>query len=729
MSSTLPATDRPVLRPGHIQRSDKIHAWHHDRLAVVYVRQSSPQQVQRHQESTRLQYGLTERAAALGWATDRIVVIDDDQGESGRYTESRLGFQRLVSEVSLDHVGLILGIEMSRLARSNKDWHQLLELCALFRTLIADLDGVYDPAQYNDRLLLGLKGTMSEAELHILKQRMYEGRLSKARRGELSFPLPTGYVWRDGEIALDPDDQVQAVVRLIFTKFAELHTLHGVLRYLADNGIQLGVRVREGPGKGELVWRRPNRMTLQQILKHPLYAGTYVYGRRLVDPRRQLPGKPRTGRVVAARPDWLAVLPARCPAYLSQAQFEANLAQLQENRARVSSKGAVRNGAALLAGLVVCGRCHARMLVRYGDRVGGHSYVCQRPASNYGGPACQQLGGRLLDGHVVAQVLVALEPAGLSLSLEAAAYVEAERASLERLWQQRRERAAYEAERAARQYHAVDPEHRLVARTLERAWEEKLVAQQELDEQYHRFAREQPRLLTAAERAAIQQLAADIPALWAAATTTVADRKEILRQVIEQVQVAAQGTSEQVTVTIVWAGGEPTTTALIRPLARTDRLSTYPMLGVRVRALAAEGRTASAIAHCLDAEGFRPAKGTHFTAQQVLVLRQQLGIPASSPHQPRGDALEPDEWWPRDLARVLGASKSSLAYWIRHGWVRARRQEQPPRWIVWADGTELERLRTLRAQPLDRQIRRRWLARPATEGLATGAPAVQPSSQ
>lgn len=702
-----------ALPPGSALRSEKIHAWHRDRLAVVYVRQSSPQQIVRHRESTRLQYGLTERAAALGWAADRIVVIDDDQGESGRYAESRVGFQRLVSEVSLDHVGLILGIEMSRLARSNKDWHQLLELCALFRTLIADLDGVYDPAQYNDRLLLGLKGTMSEAELHILKQRMYEGRLSKARRGELSFPLPIGYVWQDGEIAFDPDDQVQAVVRLIFGKFAELRTLHGLLRYLADQGISLGVRVREGPGKGELVWRRPNRMTLQNLLKHPLYAGAYVYGRRLIDPRHQVPGKPRTGRVVSRRADWLAFLPDRCPAYISMQQFEANVAQLQENQARVSSKGAVRSGAALLAGLVVCGRCHARLLVRYGDRIGGHSYVCQRPASDYGGAACQQVGGRLLDAHVVTQVLTALEPAGLSLSLEAAAHVEAERAILERLWQQRRERAAYEAERAARQYHAVDPDHRLVARTLERAWEEKLTAQQELEEAYHRFAREQPRVLTAAERAAIRQLAADIPALWAAATTTVADRKEILRQVIEQVRVAAQGTSERVTVTVAWAGGAPTTTELIRPLARTERLSTYPTLCARIRGLAAEGQTASAIAQRLEAEGFRPAKGARFTAQQILVLRQRLGIPASSPHRPRHDVLGVDEWWPRGLAQELGLSKSTLAHWITRGWVRARQQERPAgRWIVWADADELERLRTMQARPLDSELRQRWLARP-----------------
>jgi DNA invertase Pin-like site-specific DNA recombinase len=298
-------------------RSEKIQSWHLERWAVVYVRQSTPQQVLDHQESTRLQYGLAKRAQAWGWPASRVLVVDDDLGKSATTAEGRVGFQRLVSEVSLDHVGLILGVEMSRLARSNKDWHQLLELCALFRTLIADLDGIYDPAQYNDRLLLGLKGTMSEAELHVLKQRMYQGRLSKARRGELVFALPTGYVWGpDGAVALDPDEQVQQTVRLVFEKFAELGTLGGVLRYLADHDIRLGVRVREGPGKGALVWRRPNRPTVQMVLKHPLYAGAYVYGRRQENARRRQPGRARTGRVVVAPQDWLAFVPNRVPAYI-----------------------------------------------------------------------------------------------------------------------------------------------------------------------------------------------------------------------------------------------------------------------------------------------------------------------------------------------------------------------------------------------------------------------------
>src|SRR6266699_6574857 len=457
-------------------RAEKIRAFHRERLAVVYIRQSTVQQVLEHQESTRLQYGLVSRAQALGWAADRVLVIDDDQGKSATSAQGRAGFQRLVSEVSLDHVGMIFVVEMSRLARSNKDWHQLLELCALFHTLIADLDGMYDPALYNDRLLLGLKGTMSEAELHILKQRMYQGRLSKAQRGELQFALPVGYVWSPtGEIQLDPDEQVQQVVPLIFRTFEDLGTLGGLVRYLAQHQIQLGVRVREGPGKGELVWRRPNRATLQTMLKHPLYAGSYVYGRRQEDPRRKQPERPRTGRVVMTTDEWLVLLPNHCPAYISSEQYERNQARLQANRARADAMGVARSGAAHFTGLVVCARCGCRLAVHYDD--GGarlHTYECVERWTHYGEPKCQHLAGQCLDTFVSQQVLAALEPAALELSLTATERVEQERAELERLWQQRRERAAYEVERAARQYHAVETEERLLARALEHACEEKL---------------------------------------------------------------------------------------------------------------------------------------------------------------------------------------------------------------------------------------------------------------
>lgn len=694
-------------------RSERIRPWHRERLAIVYVRQSTVQQVIDHQESTRLQYGLRTRAEELGWAEDRVMVIDDDLGKSGASAEGRAGFQRLVSEVSLDHVGIILGVEMSRLARSCKDWHQLLEICALFGTLIADLDGVYDPAQYNDRLLLGLKGTMSEAELHILKQRMYQGRLSKARRGELCLPLPIGYVRNpSGEVALDPDAQVQHVVRLIFRKFEELGTLNAVLRYLAKHDVQVGVRVREKLGRGELEWHRPNRMTLQNLLKNPIYAGAYAYGRRQVDPRHKRPGRPHTGRAVIEPADWYAFLPERMPAYISWEQYEANLARLKANQARSDEIGVVRKGPSLLAGLVVCARCGHRLSVNYGGERNHHSYVCNRLATDYGGEHCQGIVGPALDQFVSQQVLHALEPAALDLSLEAASHLERERDDLAKLWQQRLERARYEAERAARQYRLVEPENRLVARQLERDWEGKLSFQQNLEEEHHRFERSQPRLLSAEERESIRRLAEDIPALWAAPTTTDLERKEIVRQVVARVVVDAQGESERVGVAIEWVGGVRTEGVMVRPVARFEQLSYFGKLCERISELAAEGLTPSVIAERLNAEGYRPPKRREsFDGPGVLDLMRRLGIAGSGfRRQVRRVSLGRDEWYLADLAREIPMPVVTLFDWVRRAWVRAEQQEEAPRrWVAWADEAEIERLRERHRRPKGYYTRRLWV--------------------
>ena len=698
--------------------SEKVQPWHQERLAVVYVRQSTVQQVRDHQESTRLQYGLRTRAVALGWAAAQVMVIDDDLGKSGTSAEGRAGFQRLVSEVSLDHVGIILGVEMSRLARSCKDWYQLLELCALFHTLIADLDGVYDPAQYNDRLLLGLKGTMSEAELHIMQQRMRQGLLAKARRGDLALAPPMGYIRRErGELALDPDEQVQAVVRLVFRKFVELGTVNALLRYLVAQRIQLGMRERSGPARGELVWRRPNRVTLQNLLKHPLYAGAYVYGRRPVDPRRKRAGRPGTGRTVAAADGCLVLLRDRLPAYITWEQYADNQARLAANRARADTLGVVREGPALLSRLAVCAQCGRRMTVdSVGDGGEHYAYVCARMQTDYGQGRCQHVAGPAIDAFVGTQVLAALEPAALELSLEAAAHLEQERGELDRLWQQRVERAAYEAERAGRQYRLVEPENRLVARHLEREWEDKLAAQLRLQEEYRHVQETQPRGLSAAERAAIRRLAADIPALWQAPSTTAADRKAIVRQVVQRVVVAAQGESERVRVTIVWVGGGQTVGEVVRPVARLEQLSYYPQLCARVRQLAADGLAAGAIAARLNTEGYRPPKRRQrFGAQGVLALLERLGVVSRHAHARQRPALEAEEWGLRDLAHAIGMPSITLYNWVCRSWVRARRDATPPRrWVLWADGTEVERLRQRHHRSLSEEARQRWQDRPPT---------------
>ena len=362
-------------------RPTKIGDRHLERLAVVYVRQSSLYQVQHNQESTRLQYSLEAMARELGWEAGRVLVLDDDLGTSGKAAAGRQDFQRLLAEVALDHVGIILGVEMSRLARSNKDWHHLLELCARFGTLIADLDGLYDPSRYNDRLLLGLKGTMSEAELHLLRQRLLQGKLQKARRGELSKAVPSGYLLQaSGEVVLDADESVRAAIRFVFEQFERLGTAHAVLRALVEQEFQIGVRRRTGIDRGSLEWHHPNRTMVVNILRNPIYAGAYVYGRRQTDPRRQQPGRPATGRTPLVEPaNWQACVRDHFPAYITWEQFERNQARLKANR-KLLRAVAVRSGTALLQGLVRCGRCNLSMSVQYAKYNGRvyPRYICSR---------------------------------------------------------------------------------------------------------------------------------------------------------------------------------------------------------------------------------------------------------------------------------------------------------------------------------------------------------------
>ena len=703
--------------PGSPLRSEKILPYHWERLAIVYVRQSTLQQVLDHQESTRLQYGLVERAQALGWSQDRVLVIDDDLGKSGATTEGRAGFQRLVAEVGLNHVGLILGIEMSRLARSSKDWHQLLEICSLFGTLIADLDGVYDPSQFNDRLLLGLKGTMSEAELHILKQRMVQGKLNKARRGELHFRLPTGYVRRPaGEVTFDPDEQVQQVIRLIFRKFEELGTLNALLRYLVKQNIQLGTGADRQAHKGELEWHRPNRMSLQNLLKNPVYAGAYAYGRRQTDPRKQQPGKPRTGRVVSEPQDWHALLQDQFPAYISWEQYQRNLARLKANRAKAEELGVPRWGKSLLVGLLVCGKCGCRMTVQY-SREQQHRYLCSRQMVDYGGEVCQGIAGAALDQFVTQQVLAALEPAALELSLSTAQHLEQERTELDRLWQQRLERAKYEADYAGRHYRCIEPENRLVARQLAGEWEEKLKIHQQLQEDYQRFAQQQPRLVTAQEQNSIRQLAQDIPALWNATTTTNAQRKEVIRQVILQIVVTVQGEDEHVETTIEWVGGTCTQKRITRPVAKLTQLSDYNQLCQRVRQLAERGLSLKEIAQCLNQEGFHPPKRrATFNEYGVQTVMRRLGLRQRQTGAKNREALQLSEWWLSELAQQLEMPEITLYNWVKRGWVKARQQDNPPHcWIIWANETEIERLKQLRQRPAGYATRQRWLKQSASD--------------
>jgi DNA invertase Pin-like site-specific DNA recombinase len=694
----------PATVPAHLLAllPAKVRDHHLERKAIVYIRQSSPQQVLEHKESTARQYALADVAVALGWSRDRVEIVDADQGRSGQTAEGRLGFQYILAELGLDHVGIVLGLDASRLARSDPDWAPLVRLCGLFRALLGDYDGLYDPTDFNDRLLLGLKGIMSEAELHFLRARMHEGRLNKARRGELFNHASIGYVRVPGGLALDPDEQAQSVVRLLFDQFDRQGSLHGLLRYLVHHGIRLPVRPHFGPNRGQLEWHRPNRETLQNLLHHPVYAGYYRHGHRAIDPRRQVPGRPGTGRAIHQAEDCLVLLENRCPAYITPERFWANQARLAANRARVEAAGAVRQGPSLLGGLLVCGRCGQRLMVSYSGRASRLRYQCSRAAIEYAAPLCQGLAGFPLDDLVAAQVLAALEPAALELSLAAADDLQQERARLHGARQLELERARYEAGRARRQYDVVEPENRLVARELERRWEEALKEQRRLEEEYARFCRSQPQGLSAAEREQVRSLARDLPALWQAPGTTAADRQRIVRLLVEEVVVAVQGDSERVDLSIHWAGGDSSHHELVRPVQRYEQMADYRRLSRRIDELRHGGLTLAEVAVRLNEEGFRPPKRS-LTFNGGIVARLVAKSGRSGP-RPRtladGQLLAAHEWLLSDLARHLGMPQPTLHRWVRVGWVQARKLPTPGgHWVIWADAAELKRMARLRTCP------------------------------
>jgi DNA invertase Pin-like site-specific DNA recombinase len=681
--------------------SAKVKDSHLQRQAVVYIRQSTPQQVLNNRESTDLQYGLEHRACLLGWPASQVEVVDEDQGRSGKTAEGRPGFQYLLAEIAQGHVGIVLGLEMSRLARSNKDWHHLLELCSIFDTLLADADGVYDPKDYNDRLLLGLKGAMSEAELHLLRNRMYQGLLNKAKKGQVYNHPPIGYVKSPDEgFTLDPDQQAQDTVRLIFDQFDRLGTVCAVLRYLAQHGIDVPVRPFCGKQRGQLQWHRPNRVTLHGMLEHPIYAGYYRFGHRCVDPRKKVAGRPQSGRTKRKPNDCLVLLPDHCPAYISQERFWANQERLKANRCGPDTPGAPRHGPSLLGGLLVCGNCGYRLMVNYNGSGRWLRYVCSRAQVAYGEPECQSLAGCKLDEFVSTQVLAALEPAALELHLAAAADVEQQRRQLHQQWQRKLERADYQAQRAMRQYQEVEPEHRLVARELERRWEEAMQQQQQLQKEYEQFCRTQPAVLSEQEREQIRGLASDLPQLWKAETTTAEDRKRVVRLLIERVVVAVQGQSEQVSLTIHWAGGNSTQHQMVRTVGSYRQLADYQRLCQRIDELRALGKSMEVVAGCLNAEGFRPPKrAQRFTGGMVsgMLARRCEGGPRANKEERVAAELKKGEWLLGELARYLGMPQTTLHRWRKAGWVSARKLDVPGGlWAILATGAERRRLSRLR---------------------------------
>ena len=684
MNSASDATD--VASPPMLI-SAKIRTTHQERLALVYVRQSSTKQVEENTESTEMQYRLVDRAAVMGWSDDRIEVIDDDLGMSGRSVENRVGFQRMMSEVSLGHVGIIFSIEMSRLARSCRDWHELLEKCSVFGTLLADADGVYDPRDHNDRLLLGLKGTMSEAELHVLQGRLRAGQLNKARRGEYFTHAPIGYVKSENTLVKDPDEQVRNFVEMLFCKFIELGSLNGVVRYLRDENLTVPLRDHRGPNKGKLQWKQPNTSTLLCMLHHPIYYGAYVYGRRKTDPIKVVKGRPNSGRVWASSDQWDVLIEDKLPAYISKQQFEENQKKLWENAAKYRL-GAAMRGTSMLAGRVVCGHCGRHMSVSYSGQ-SKERLTCEMSRNHWGGKQCQSFNARSLGELVSSLLLEAISPASIELSIQAFAKLDQDRRVVEHHHIQTVERAQYESDLSYRRYEEVDPSNRLVAAELERRWEQSLRDKREAEESLDRYRAQQQEKLTPSRRLQIETLSKDIPALWHAETTTGIDRQSIFRALVERVVVETVGRTEYVNVMIRWSGGFESRHRISKPVQRFEWLESAPEIRELIERRKREGKTHAEVSEELNREGYHSASCSAFTPAIVSSLckkfrnKTSVSVPTH----------KTSKWGLRELAHRLGLRKETLNTWRRRGWVHAT--QDSTRWTFWADEEELTRLRKL----------------------------------
>lgn len=687
-----------------IEPNERITTAHRARLAYVYVRQSTAGQVRQHQESTELQYRLVNRAMSLGWPRDRIEIIDEDLGKSGASSEARHGFQRLIAEIGLAKAGLVMSLDASRLARNNRDWHQLLELCSLFGVLIADGERLYDPRAYHDRLLLGLSGIMSEAELHQIQVRLHQGERQKAARGELRMPLPAGLA-RDsaGRIVLNPDEEVQARIRLVFAEFGKLQSAKAVTVVLRRANLQVPVRPLAGPAPHEVVWREANSCRILQILKNPAYAGAYVYGRRCQDPCCNRPGTTRRGTTAVAIEDWPVCLRDAHVGYISWGDFMANQKRLADNVIRYNADrpGLARRGSALLQGIVLCGRCGRHMSLHYsGPRSECPVYLCGTDHRQTGQPRCQEVRAPAVDNEIERLLLDAIEPDRIALAIATLGQLEEQVRQLERQWLLKRERAQYEAARARRQYDSVEPENRLVARSLERQWEEKLRQIEEINRAHERWRAEQSISLSDADRSELEALAENAPQIWRSPTTTAADRKQILRILVRNVVLDQKREHGLVWIKVIWQTGAASEHWVRRSVQSYRQHADLDRLRQRIGELNAANKMDAEIAMVLNRERFVPARGKLFTGGSIFCLRKQWNIPTVKIN---GSDENPDRWSDgsysvKGAAKAIGITEQTIFKWLRNGRLMG---EQLAKGMPW-------RVKLSRKQILEssRQVRR-----------------------
>jgi len=674
--------------------SAKIGAMHLGRDAYVYVRQSTLTQLREHTESLLRQYELRERAVALGWDAHQVRVIDADLGRSGADATAREGFKDLVADVGLGRVGIVFGIEVSRLARNNADWYQLLDLCALTDTLIADADGIYHPGDFNDRLVLGLKGTMSEAELHLIRSRLTAGLRHKAARGELRQWLPVGFDYDEtGTVVISADEAVVEAIATVFRRFAELGTGRQVLLSLRGDGLLLP---RRPTRTGRVHWQPATYPAVHDFLTNPVYAGAFVFGRTRTEKRIDASGKVVAHVVELPRDQWAVLIPDHHPGFVDWATYEANTARLRSNwRApRGSGGGAPREGSALLQGRLRCGKCGRLMQTGYSGVKGNcPRYLCGRAKQLYGGETgCQSLGGRRLETRILQEVFAVLQPAALTATAQALADAERAHAATLRAFELTVERARYEAARAQRQYDAVEPENRLVARTLERALEAKLAAQRQTERDLLAAQARRPVRLTEEELAWLSRAGADVRAVFDAPSTTFRERKQLLRAIVAEVVVTVDAQARTAALRIIWQGG-----------ACTDLVMTLTKIGGHFRStdedtVALLRRLAvhyddKTIAQILSQQRRRTGTGLPFTKGRVHSLRVSRDIPAYQP--PETVAPDGDDGVVvsvTEAGRLLGVATATVYRWLREGFITGEQLTANAPWQIRIDQTVRDRV-------------------------------------
>ena len=668
----------------------KIKPSHLSRIAIVYVRQSSAAQVVHNRESTARQYALTQRAATLGWRADQVTVIDEDLGLSGATTHQRGGFARMTAEVALSHVGIILGLEVSRMARNNADWYRLLDLCSMTDTLIGDADGVYHPSLFNDRLLLGLKGTMSEAELHVLRARLDGGIRNKAARGELRRGLPIGFVWgeADGEILQHPDAAVSGAVRAVFERFAEFGSARRVWLWFRDEGLLFPLQTT---ARAPLRWLAPTYFAIHAVLSNPVYAGAYAYGKSRTEQFIDEQGIVRKRTRLLPRSQWAVLIPGHHEGYIDWPTFEANQQRLGTNTRPQPHKpgGALREGAALLQGLASCGHCGRRLRTHYRGQQQAPGYHCANKNVVDGrGTYCLNVGGVQIDAAVAQAFLAAIAPAGLSAAVRAAEQLQADHDGALAQWRLAVQRAQYEAEKAERRYRAVDPDNRLVARGLEAHWEQSLRALERAQAELAQREQQRPHALTDEERRRLLRMGEDLSRVWHAASTAPRDKKELLHTLLEEVSISVYREQYRALVKLRWRGGALSEFDVSLPRSRPATVRTDEDTIGLVRRLA-QHHDDAAIAGILNKQQRTTARGLPFTQNLVGNLRRYWNIPRFAP------PAEPVTGEPvsvRQAAQELGLAPSTIHRWLNDGFIAGEQLTPGAPWRIRVNDSLKRRL-------------------------------------